>query len=675
MSGPSKTTGVPQTGRAAPIARQSRVAWTGAASFFFATTFLMSLAEGFGMADESWRLLVATRLASGDVPYRDFFFGATPLSLYADAALVSALGSEMWVMKAATALTVTTLALLAGFVAGQLGVGRRGAFLLATVVAFGGGIGGYSGVAAALQLASLGASIRFWMGRRGPGSLAMAGLFAGLAFSAKQNVGLLTIAAVIALASCAYFGSRDWRRRTMAALASTATAFVVGAGLVLLPVLWSGAWRPFLDQAFLAKGRYLEEARIPYLAGLRLVFQTSGFNALTVFWQAQKFLLPPVAIGAAMVAWRTTLRPDRPSPFAPALLFALAALAGAYPRLDAPHVTVAVPALLVLLALSATRLAQGLTARRARVLFASALLWVGAGTILLVCTMAARAARPSVVVATLPHVHGVLLDRQRQATLASEAAALRAASGGSAFLLTPEAAGYYLISGVRNPTRYDYPLSTAFGRDGEADVAGAIVRGELPYVCLGIDPTLVLSPARLVQAVQQHMIASDPLGPCVLYRARGRADLPTYRTTIDAKPGGAGVMQVFWDDGAGFREERSVRFLTTPTRTHYTVRFETPALAALRWDPCERADCMVRVQRIRIVREGAAPAEADVSDLGRWTGRQMVRVSVGDHESIVHADGPDPWFVIETPFGLEEAEADSRPKPAGALTEPRSAAR
>src|SRR5687768_11608301 len=44
------------------------------------TCLLLALAPRINAADESWFLQVAYRLATGDVLYRDVFYGATPLS-------------------------------------------------------------------------------------------------------------------------------------------------------------------------------------------------------------------------------------------------------------------------------------------------------------------------------------------------------------------------------------------------------------------------------------------------------------------------------------------------------------------------------------------------------------------------------------------------------------------
>jgi hypothetical protein len=64
-------------------------------------------------------------------------------------------------------------------------------------------------------------------------------------------------------------------------------------------------------------------------------------------------------------------------------------------------------------------------------------------------------------------------------------------SPGGTFLLAPDAARYYLLSGIRNPTRYDYPYITAFGHSGERATADAIRRGEISTVMVEAgDPQL-----------------------------------------------------------------------------------------------------------------------------------------------------------------------------------------
>jgi len=92
-------------------------------------------------------------------------------------------------------------------------------------------------------------------------------------------------------------------------------------------------------------------------------------------------------------------------------------------------------------------------------------------------------------------------------------------------LLTPYASLYYLTAELRNPTPFDYPLVHVFGPHGEEDLARAVARGGLSSVCLDTlyyTPPFFsrLRPARLEQAVREHLRPGPNLGFCTLYRTR-----------------------------------------------------------------------------------------------------------------------------------------------------------
>ena len=59
-----------------------------------------------------------------------------------------------------------------------------------------------------------------------------------------------------------------------------------------------------------------------------------------------------------------------------------------------------------------------------------------------------------------------------------------AAAGRRPFIISLAAGFYYLTTGVRNPTPYDYPAPSAFGLKGEAQLMDALRRREISEVCL-----------------------------------------------------------------------------------------------------------------------------------------------------------------------------------------------
>ena len=86
-------------------------------------------------------------------------------------------------------------------------------------------------------------------------------------------------------------------------------------------------------------------------------------------------------------------------------------------------------------------------------------------------------------------------------------------------LLVPDAGFRYLITGLRNPTAFDFPFVTTFGRDGQQRVVAAIASGRIKRVCLAAAFEPNLAPKVLVRYVRRFMRRGPQLGPCTLYTA------------------------------------------------------------------------------------------------------------------------------------------------------------
>ena len=91
-------------------------------------------------------------------------------------------------------------------------------------------------------------------------------------------------------------------------------------------------------------------------------------------------------------------------------------------------------------------------------------------------------------------------------------------ANGPLFLATSKAGFYYLLSGVPNPTPFDYPLATAFGRTGQEELVARIRRGEIAAVCLGFSGGGDLTPRPVVDAVRTTMKPGLPMPLCRVYR-------------------------------------------------------------------------------------------------------------------------------------------------------------
>jgi hypothetical protein len=456
----------------------------------FALSFSRSILSGFGTHDESWLLQVLDRVRRGDVLYRDVFFGATPLSVQVMLPAVRLLGSEIIVLRLAAASMTAGISVVCCRAAEQLGIRDREALaLLGLAVALYSSPADprplYSQLAALGQAACLKATIAAASEESGLGEAACAGLAAGTSFAAKQNVGLTSLAALSV-------SLRLWRRdRRSHAVAAGAAFAAVGVGS-LAPVFVGGAGRRFIEYAVTNKRRYLRLAGLRYLDGLHLLYRGGREVPLRHRYTATKFLVPPVAglllLGRALRIQSSTERANA------SLLAAhgAASILGAFPRADEEHVSYTQAPLLVGLGWAANGIRLSPATRRVVRVLAWA--WLGSGVAFwfakpwdLWRSGRARSCR-------LPHFNGLVEDAALIEFAQGKAEVLRELanrSPGGTFLLAPDAARYYLLSGIRNPTRYDYPYITAFGHSGERATADAIRRGEISTVMVEAgDPQL-----------------------------------------------------------------------------------------------------------------------------------------------------------------------------------------
>ncbi len=492
----------------------------------------ISIAYDFGIADETWFLQVLTRVVGGDVLYRDVFFGATPLSVYLAAPLVALFGSEIVVLKAFVALCFV-LTVLAGLATlGRLNGSRRSVpFLLLGLLAYvwPRQAAGYTPLAYACLLGCLLVTVK-WQTRladrhrsAAPSrSLVSAGVLAGLCFAAKQNLGLCALGALLASIALVALQERVSLSKTCRALLTAFAAFTLTVGVTLLPVLLSGGIEQFIDYGFTNKRTYLRIGGFSYLEGLRALDKRirtihSPEDLRWVFLQTS-FLLPPLTCVVMLVASIVATKQQRLF-LAITGIFAAAALAGVYPRADIEHVLYAIPPVLVCAVYAAGIVGARLPRAMQRMLSAGFVLWMILGIGLIGSGALGRILSPDFERSTLPHFGGVWLTKEEHAKLQRYATTLRAATEGEQpFLLSSQAAFYYLAAGLDNPTPFDYPLETAFGLHGQADVMAAIREGRIRWVCLKHAPRYQMAAHRLAQFVIDHMEQAADLKSCTLYR-------------------------------------------------------------------------------------------------------------------------------------------------------------
>ncbi len=88
------------------------MSWPYAAFLFFVAGYsYLFLADGFNATDEGYLQSLAQRIVDGELPYADFYFLRTPLSLYLQAAFIYLFGSSYTVLAARAFWTVQTVAI------------------------------------------------------------------------------------------------------------------------------------------------------------------------------------------------------------------------------------------------------------------------------------------------------------------------------------------------------------------------------------------------------------------------------------------------------------------------------------------------------------------------------------------------------------------------------------
>ncbi len=200
-------------------------------------------------------------------------------------------------------------------------------------------------------------------------------------------------------------------------------------------------------------------------------------------------------------------------------VFLLAAWLGMYPRFDVYHMVATLPVFLwglVLLAHAAQEHGIGVPLGGR----GGAFLVPGLALLLFFVSFSQsflRFSRGELVLTLRPHFRGALLPVPWEERVRLHGHLLRAqAAKAPGFLVSPFAGFWYLVAAMKNPTPFDYPMSTAFGRKGEEQVIRALEAGAIPWVCWerGAWP---LRPQRLEAYLVNAWRPGEDLGVCQVY--------------------------------------------------------------------------------------------------------------------------------------------------------------
>lgn len=489
--------------------------------------------------DEAWFLHVLRRITSGEVLYRDVYYGVGPLAVYVALPAVALCGAQLLAIRILHAACFVASALLAWRILHRVapGAGAAAALVLG-LCSYGrpSALGAlYNPLAYLFLLGTLAAALK-WKDRACPRALWLAGGCAGLSFVSKHTIGAYALGALL-LALAAEAVARPSRREKVPRwLAAVLLPFIGTALLALVPVFWSGAAPEFVESTLCNKAEYVRLARVPYSQGLgellRLV-RSVGSAPLThsslIYWQAA-YLLPPAALILLLAAlWRHG--PERGITTI-LLLFSLPACAGLFPIGTDHYIALAAPVLLVAVLHSWRILAKRPAPVACRLVGTAAIAFLALGWLYLAISPGVRLAAGETRWSALPHFRGLTIDARQEEEIRRNAVALRqAAQGEPVFVVSPAASLYYLASGVSNPTRYDYPLANVFGPQGQRQLAGRISAGQIGRVCLDSlyfeRPFFsALRPLELERFVRARMKPLAPAGFCQPYAGSGAAAGP-----------------------------------------------------------------------------------------------------------------------------------------------------
>lgn len=469
------------------------------------------------LTDESWFLQVVTRVAGGETLYRDVFFGSTPLAVWLAEPFAWAGGGRLLALRLLCAVIQLATLTLTARIAGQLRLPGRSLLLVAALLFTLQHFSYYSPLAMVFLLACYSAALS-WRETRTPRWLVLAAAGAALSTAAKYHVGLAACGALLLVILGDSSLPARWRLGRAALAGGLYAAFTL---LLLAPVLFSDAAPAFADYVLLNKTRYVQLAldRFAPAVELRKQLAAAGnFRGLLdlLFSSYLLLLLTPLSLGFLAAAFRRAAarEPDRAWP---ALFFTVAGLSLLVPHALWSHFLNAAPILLLALVYAWRHLerAPAWLAPAAVAWVVCGWLWVGARPVAHILVTGKWAP------AALHPYRGMWMNRALAETFQAKVARLQDAmrAGKRPLLITNDAGGLYLAAGLRNPTPFDLPASTALGRHGEDHLIAALAAGRFPVVCVNDDWPGGAAPSRLIAFVRRHRQPGTDLGSCVLYEA------------------------------------------------------------------------------------------------------------------------------------------------------------
>jgi len=460
------------------------------------------------LADDAWFLQLATRVASGDVLYREVYAPVNPLSVWVSAAAVRLFGSTIWVLNAINLAAWTITLLLALLILRELrlpwfaGVPLAAAMLALNAPGACGPGSAYNPIAQAFLVGGMLLSL-LWL-RAGDASrkrllISIAGgLVGGLALANKQNLGLLTLAGFV----CTTAVVSAWRRRAHEAYLNAGAAILTAVAVVATfgaVIALQHGLQELLRYGFQGLGTYTKEGTLLYRSGLfglfRALIPPIALPDVLAAISLSVFLLPILSMGLPAIAWVKT----RDSRCYALFVWGTVGLLAAYPRWDIPHLQTGTPLMLLAMAGAIHLLAR--SPRAQHVMFAS-LTTLSLGCLAAVIAInGAELARTPLHRLNVPHFEGAYLrydDRPEfdlRPAVASVRLLTRLGRERRIVILGYRSGFLYLSSGIKNPTPYDYAAGGIIGRRETWEVLELYKRGKVDAVWLDRSNTFLGMPS------------------------------------------------------------------------------------------------------------------------------------------------------------------------------------
>ena len=496
----------------------------------------LALAAGRIPPDESWFLQVVNRLRHGEILYREVFCGITPLSVYVTWFFSKLFGLQLIVERAIIQACFVATVLLVLKICRQLGMPAGYQWPLAAALLVYGqdraSTTPYSPMAMVFMLLCFSLALMWFYERIAVNSAAtgmapgwvtpgLAGLGAGLCFATKQNAGMLTLAALLATVLIVSVAGHTGAKKALALMAVMFAGFLLASSLVLFPVYLTGGIPGLLDYGFLGKGAYLQHggdwAAFRVLSPAMLLTEPGNPTAWKCLYMNILYLAPAIAASLLLVAWLRCKGTIRTLTLVVAV-FTGAVMLLAFPRADATHMVLIFPALMPAIVHGWQAARLPFPPRFEWLFRALVWAWLGVGLGFLVLRPVAGLERGNYCASPFPCHQGVLITPAMRAYWESQIQSLRrSAPGKRLFILAYDAGFYYLTLGLQNPTPFDVPAATAFGRHGQKEVIAAIQQGKISEVCWKQEQIEEFEPDTLVQFIRANMVQGPDAGPCTLY--------------------------------------------------------------------------------------------------------------------------------------------------------------